>query len=124
MALYEFISGAVTLVVILDADTLVRQFAAKGLDAQFVDHPEWILRVTRRGAELDKAPISAISVSFFFRLFYEFDPMSQLPDAEMHHIQRLEAMWEEVQANIESGELTPDAIKPAELPVFKPMRWE
>ncbi len=122
-ALHEFINGDITLAVILDTQALVRQFAAKGLQAQFVEHPTCILLVSRLGAVCGQDPFSAISIAFFGRLFYEFEPIRQMADSELHHIQQLESSSREIQLKIDSGELKAEDIKAKQWPEFKPMRW-
>jgi hypothetical protein len=121
LALCEFISGNVTLAVLLDAQAVIRAFAGRGLHAQFVEHPASILVVSRLGAVRDKDAFSAISTAFFARLFYEFETIGALADMELALIQKMEKMTlTEIQTTFDSGELK--AGGPL-WPEFKPMRW-
>jgi hypothetical protein len=111
-ALYEFIEGDFTLAVILDTRSMVRLFESQGLQAQFIEHPQWIIVVSRLGAGRGDAS-SAISIPFFGRIFYEFESIGQLPEIELAHIQQIESMTQEDAAKGSS----------AEWPEFKPMSW-
>jgi hypothetical protein len=112
-ALYEFIEGDFTLAVILDTQTLVRLFEVRGLHAQFIDHPQWIIAVSKFGARRGQDTFSAISIPFFGRIFYEFESIAQLPEIELDHIQQLETMTQEEAAKGSTDKW----------PEFKPMSW-
>lgn len=112
-SLYEFIEGKYTLAIILDTRTLIQLYEAKGIRAQFIEHPQWIIVTSRLGAKQGEDVFGAISIPFFGRIFYEFEPIGQLPEIERTHIQQLEIMTEEEFAKGSTGKL----------PDFKPMSW-
>jgi hypothetical protein len=103
-ALYEFINGDITLIVILDALSVIKQFAAKGLHAQFVEHPGVVLFVSKSGAVRNEDPFSTISTDLFSRLFYEFESIKLLIDTQLFLFESvMPEMEEENQERIVGG---------------------
>ncbi|MDI3381384.1 hypothetical protein ACFPPF_04810 [Xenophilus aerolatus] len=122
-ALYEFISGKIVLAVLLDATTLVRLFADRGFDAQFVDDPHWEIVVRRHGADPAAAPMSVISKQLFARIFLEFESLSWLPEREAWFIDHLEQEGHAQDERIARDEVRPEDLMTGPVPTFRPRKW-
>ena len=122
-ALYEFISGEISLAVLLDTTTLVRMFADRGFDAQFVDDPHWEIVVRRHGADPAAAPMSAISRPLFARIFLEFESLSWLPEREAWFINYMEQEGQAQGERIARGEVRPEDLMTGPVPTFRPRKW-
>ena len=121
-ALYEFISGEITLIVLLDANIFVRRFAEHGLHAEFLDHDGYALMVSHLGSTSEGESRSALSKHMFGRLFHEFGSIGQLVDVEVAHLNQLEAQFAELAAKVANGELPADTNN-VSTPVFKRLEW-
>lgn len=119
--LYDFMNGDVTLMILLEADAVVAAFAARGLAATFVNHPNVTLVVTRQGAQPGRDPLSGVSTPYFARIFYEFGTIASFADTELTHITRLETHDDEFAARF--GPALVDEPTLIEWPDFAPMKW-
>lgn len=122
-ALYEFISGEMSLAVLLDTTALVQMFAERGLDAQFVDHAHWEIVVSRQGADRCSGPMSAISKPLFTRIFLEFEPLSWLPEREEWFIDHMEREGQALDERIAKGEVQLEDLMTGPVPTFQPRKW-
>ena len=121
--LYDFMNGDATLMILLQTDAVVAAFAARGLAATFVDHPNVTLVVTRPGAQPGKDPLSGISTPYFARLFYEFGTIASFVDMELTHITYLETHPDELVAKFGPAHAPVDEPTLVEWPNFVPMKW-
>lgn len=121
--LYDFMNGDVTSMILLDTDSVVEAFAANGLVATFVDHPQVTLVVTRPGAQPGKDPISGISTGYFARLFYDFETVANFVDMELKHITYIETPSEELAAKFGAAHTPPNNPTLVVWPEFVPIKW-
>lgn len=123
LALYEFISGDISLVVMVDANFLVRLFKGDNLNARFIEDRNYILHISRLNTESVRSSVSLVSRQAFGRLFYDFETLAALPRLQYAHIELLEREGAEQEAKITSGESNPEDLMVFPIPDFKSMRW-
>jgi hypothetical protein len=121
--LYDFMNGDVSLMILLDTEAFVAAFAARGLAATFVDHPNITLTVTRSGTQPGTSPLSGISAQYFARLFFEFGVIASFADMEQSHMTYLETHSDELAATFGPAHAPPDHPTLVEWPEFVPMQW-
>ena len=122
-ALYEFISGEMSLAVLLDTTTLVQMFADRGFDAQFIDDTQWEIVLRRHGADPAAAPMSAISKPLFTRIFLEFESLSWLPEIAVRFTDHLEQEGQAQGERIANGEERLEDLMTGPVPNFRPRKW-
>jgi hypothetical protein len=108
---------------LLDTTTLVRMFADRGFDAQFVDDAHWEIVVRRHGADPAAAPMSAISRPLFARIFLEFESLSWLPEREAWFINHMEQEGQAQGERIARGEVRLEDLMTGPVPTFRPRKW-
>lgn len=121
--LYDFMNGDGTLMILLETDAVVAAFAARGLAATFVDHPNVTPVVTRPGSQPGKDPFSGVSTPYFARLFYEFGTIASLVDMELTLITYLETHPDELVGKFGPAHAPVDEPTLVEWPNFAPMNW-
>lgn len=122
-SLYDFISGEISLAVLLDTTVLLRMFSDQGLDAQFVEDRDYIVMVQKLNADPASSATSVISRAFFARIFFEFESLSWLPQREAWFIKHLEDESRIQDQKIASGELSLDDLMTGPVPTFRPLKW-
>lgn len=121
--LYDFMNGNITLMVLLDTQAFVDAYAAHGLAATFVEHPQLTLVVTKLGAVRGRDPIGGLSTGYFARLFYDFDTIQSFIDSELAHIEYLETPSADLAERFGDVHATPENPTFVEWPEFAPMAW-
>lgn len=122
-ALYEFISGEISIGILLDTTVLVQMFTDHGLDAQFVDDPNFEIVVRRLGADSATSAMAAISTQSFARIFFEFESLSWLPQREAWFIDSLEKEGRLQDEKLASGDLRLGELMTGPVPKFRPRKW-
>ncbi len=121
--LYDFTNGNITLIVLLDTQVVVDAYAAHGLSATFVDHPQLTLVVTRQGAVRGRDPIVGISIGYFARLYYDFDTIQSFIDTDLTHIEYLETQSADLAKEFVAKHPTLENPMLVEWSDFTPMVW-
>lgn len=121
--LYDFMAGNITLMVLLDTQAVVDAYAAHGLSATFVNHPQLTLVVTRLGAVRGRDPIGGLSTGYFARLFYDFDTIQSFIDTELAHIEYLETPSTHLAERFGAAHAAQENPTLVEWPEFRPMEW-
>ncbi|MDP9968825.1 hypothetical protein J2W39_000048 [Variovorax paradoxus] len=121
--LFAFMNGDITLMILIETQAVVDAFAAKGLAATFVEHPQVSLVVTRPGAVRGQDPTSGISTGYFARLFYDFETLQSFVDTELAHITYMETPSADLAERFGAAHATPENPTPVEWLEFRPMVW-
>ncbi len=122
-SLYDFISGQISLAVLLDTKVLLRMFSDQGLHAQFVEDRDHIVVVQKLDADPASSVKSVISRAFFARIFFEFESLSWLPQREAWFLEKLEDESQIQDQNIASGELSLNDLMTYPVPNFRSLKW-
>ena len=121
--LYEFMNGDINLMILLDAQAVVDAYAAHGLAATFVDHPQVMLVITKPGAVRGEDPLGGISTGYFARLFYDFETIQSFIDTGLAQNEYLETPSADLAERFGAVHKEPENPMLVEWPEFKPMVW-
>ena len=122
-ALYQFIAGDLTLIVMVHVPTMLSLFASKGLKAELVDHEDWFMVVSREGAKWGENPFITVSTPFFGRLFHEFQSLEWFVQCNLDHLEVVEAEYRGVQGKMATGEVAANELTTGFMSKFKPLNW-